>query len=67
MDKFEIVVTAKPAIATVAAEVAQVRIGGTSDLIIDFGAPRTVAMVRPGGGFDLDQVLSWNGWPSPPR
>ena len=61
VDKFEIVVTAKPAIATVAAEVAQVRIGGTTDLIIDFGAPRTVAMVRPGGGFDLDQVLSWNG------
>lgn len=61
VDKFEIVVTAKPAIATLAAEVAQVRISGALDLIIDFGAPRTVAMVRPGGGFDLDQVMSWNG------
>lgn len=62
VDKFEIIVTAKPAIATLAAEVAQLRIGGSGlDLIIDFGAPRTVGMVRPGGGFTIDNIMSWDG------
>lgn len=62
VDKFEVIVTARPAIATFAAEVGQPRIGGTGlDLIIDFGAPRTVSMIQVGGGFTLTSVNSWNG------
>jgi hypothetical protein len=62
VDRLEVVVTAKPAIATLAVDVAQVRLGATgTDLVIDFGAPRTVSVVRPAGGFSIGEVRSWNG------
>lgn len=62
VDEFTIVVTARPALAALAVDVAQLRLGpeGTS-LIIDFATPRTVSMIRAGGGYRIQTIAAWNG------
>lgn len=62
VDAFSIVVTARPALAALAVDVAQLRLGpeGTS-LIIDFATPRTVSMIRAGGGYRIQTIAAWNG------
>lgn len=62
VDRLEVIVTARPASATLAAAVAQLRLGASGqDLVVDFGTPRTVSMIRPAGGFTVATVKSWNG------